>query len=225
MSTLALLRHPLSRALGARVRWAPVLAWVLLAVFVALVARKSEQAVYLALSRGFGAVSMPLLVYAMFGVVCPEGTLVGSARPLVFLGAPVRRATFVMGVAVVGLSALVCALLAVLVVGIAHGPTDPPLGNDLATSALVGALGGAAYAAYFSLGAAVFGRTGRGIFLVIDLLFAGFGAGALLTPRAHVRSLFGGTLAAHVSPSASSMVLGVMIVVFLLLASLRNRSR
>ncbi len=225
MSTLALFRHPMSRVLGAKLRWAPVLAWCLLSAFVALVARRQAHPVDAALARGFGAVSMPLLVFALFGLVCPEGTLTGAARPLLFVGAPARRAALVVAVTVAGLSALVCAVLAVVVVAIAHGPTDPPLGGDLLASAWIGALGGAAYATYFSLGSALFGKAGRGIFLVVDLLFAGFGVGALLTPRAHVRSLFGGTLAAHLSTRGSSVALAVMVVLFLLLATLRSRPR
>jgi len=225
MSSLSLLRHPFARIAGARGKWAPVLAWALLSVFVALLARRHDHSVDSALSRGFGAVSMPLLVFALFGVVCPEGTLSGAARPLVFLGAPARRAAFAVASAVVGLSALVCAVLAALVVVIAHGPTDPALGPDVLVSSLVGALGGAAYAAYFSLGTALFGTSGRGIFLVADLVLGGLGAGALASPRAHVRALFGGPLAAHFPLRGSSLALAVMVVVFVLLATLRSRQK
>ena len=116
MSSLSLLRHPFARITGARGKWAPVLAWTLLSVFVALLARRHDHSVDSALSRGFGAVSMPLLVFALFGLVCPEGTLSSAARPLVFLGAPARRAAFAVASAVVGLSALVCALLAAVCV-------------------------------------------------------------------------------------------------------------
>ena len=225
MSSLSLLRHPFARITGARGKWVPVLAWALLAVFVALLARRTDHAVESALARGFGAVSMPLLVFAVFGLVCPEGTLAGAARPLVFLGAPARRAAFAVASTVVGVSALVCAALAALVVVIAHGPTDPPLGADLLASSVVGALGGAAYAAYFSFGSSLFGTAGRGIFLVADLVLGGLGVGALVSPRAHVRALFGGPLAAHVSLRGSSIALAVMLVVFVLLATLRSRQK
>ena len=225
MSALALFRHPVSRVLSGRARWLPVLAWSALAILVAVLSRRQDHAVYVALSRGFGAVSMPLVVFAVFGLVCPEGTVVAAARPLVFLGAPARRAAVSIMLTVALVSAVVCAALGAAVVAIAHGPKDPSLGADLLTTAAVGALGGAAYAGYFSFGSAYFGAHARGIFLVMDVMLGGFGVGAVLTPRAHVRALFGGDLAGRLSPRGSYLALAVMLVLFLLLSTLRSRSR
>jgi len=225
VSALAVFRHPLSRVVSGRWRWLPIVAWSALALIVAFLSRRQDHSVLVALTRGFGAVSMPLVAFGALGLVSPEGSVVAAARPLVFLGAPARRAALSVVLTGALVSAFVCALLGVAVVAIAHGPKDPPLAPDLLTSAGIGALGGAAYVCYFSFGSTLLGAAGRGAFLVGDVLLAGFGAGAILTPRAHVRALLGGQLAAHLSPRASYAALGVMLALFLALTALRAGPR
>lgn len=221
MSALAAFRHPVARVVRGRTRWLPVLAWSVLAVLVAVLARRQDHAVFVALSHGFGAVTLPLVAFAVLGLVCPEGSLGAAAKPLVFLGASARRASLAVVLTAALVGALVCAAVAALVVVVAHGPTDPPLARDAAQSAAIGALGGAAYVAYFSFGSAILGASGRSVFLVADLLLAGAGVGAILTPRAHVRSLFGGELAGHLAPRTSFVALAILLAVFVLLVVAR----
>jgi hypothetical protein len=225
MSFFALLAHPLGRVVRARGAAFPVLAWALFAVFVAALARPHTTPVFDALTKGLGAVSLPLVAFALFGLVCPEGTIAAAARPLLFVGAPHARARVAVLVALVGTTALVAAVLGATVVLVAHGHADPPLGRDVAVSAGVSALGGAAYAVYYALGAALFGASGRGTFLVLDLVLGGLGAGAILTPRGHVRALFGGAHVVDLSARGSSIVLVLMLLVFGAAALARRSSR
>jgi hypothetical protein len=223
--TLALFRHPFSRLGSARVRWAPIAAWSLLSVLVALLARSKDHGVDMALARGFGSVTLPLVAFTCFGLVCPEGTLPEAAQPLIFVGASPRRAALTLLTTVLGLSAALSALVGAVVVLVAHGPSSAPLAADLVPTIGVSALGGATYAAYFALGTALFGKNGRGVFLGLDLFGAGLGVGSLLTPRAHLRALFGGRLAAGLPPRKSSLVLLGMLALFSLLAFVRSRRR
>ncbi len=219
------LRHPITRVTSARLRLLPALAWGALALLAAGVARSQPQAVSRALGGAFGGLALPLLALSCLVLVCPEGTLVEAGRPLLVLGATARRAALTMGLAVVGLAALGAGAVGALVVCVAHGPTDPPLAMDVATSASVAALGGAAYASYFTMGSALFGRHGGSALFVVDFLLGSMGVGALFTPRAHVRALFGGALAAHVTPRLSSVALVAMVLVFLGIAAWRSRPR
>lgn len=222
---LTLLRHPLARLRSARLRLLPALGWVLLSLAGAVAARLqsgSGHGVDRAVGGTFGPLLLPLLSLASLSLLCPEGTLAEAARPLVLLGAPLRRASLALGLAVVTLAATSAGVVAALVVAIAHSPGDAPLLLDLASTAGVSALGGAAYASYFLLGYAFLGRSGGGILFVLDFLAGGLGAGSLFTPRGHLRALLGGPLAAHLPPQTSSVLLVVMMVVFLLLATSRR---
>lgn len=223
--TLALFRHPFARLGSARVRWAPIGAWSLLSILVAILARPKAHGVDMALARGFGSVTLPLLAFTCFALVCPEGTLTEAAQPLVFVGASRKRAALTMLTTVLGLSAALSALVGAMVVVIAHGPGSSPLVADLVPTVGISALAGAAYAAYFALGTALFGKNGRGVFLGLDLFGAGLGVGSLLTPRAHLRALFGGRLAAGLPPRSSCLILLGMLVLFSTLAFVRSRRR
>jgi hypothetical protein len=107
------------------------------------------------------------------------------------------------------------AVLAALVVVVAHGVDDPPLARDAMVSAYVGALGGATYAAFFAMGAS-FGRRGGGrtVLLVLDWLIGGAtGVLGAVTPRAHLRSLLGGAPCDAMSERASAIwLLGIAVV-------------
>ena len=223
--SLTLPRHPLARLRSARLRLLPWLGWALLAVGGAVATRLqggSSHAVDHAVRGTFGPLILPLLALACVGLLCPEGTLAGAARPLALLGAPRLRAALTHGLAVITLAAASAGVLGALIVAVAHGPPDAPLLVDLPSTAGVAALGAAGYASYFMMGSAFLGRAGGGVLFVIDFLAGGFGAGALLTPRGHLRALMGGPLAAQLSPRVSSVALVVMAVVFLALASSRR---
>ncbi len=220
----ALVRLPLARVASARLRWLGVLPWALLAILSAVVlrARGGTSNVDAALLRSFGPIALPLLAYAASGLVLPSGSLAASAAPLVFLGAAPRRAALAIAATGSLVAGLLGGLLAAIVVVLAHGSADPPLLGDALRSFGVGALGGAAYGAYFSFGATFLRGQGRSVLLVLDLILGGYGAGALFSPRGHVRALLGGSLAAELTPRTSSVILIAMGLFFLGLASLRS---
>jgi hypothetical protein len=90
-------------------------------------------------------------------------------------------------------------------------------------SAWVSALGGAAYASLFAFGASLGKRGwGRSVMLAIDwLLGVGSGFGAALTPRAHVRSLLGGSAVMEMSGRVSAACLVLLALAFATAATKR----
>jgi hypothetical protein len=169
---------------------------------------------------------LPLLSYALVGTVVGWRSLAGSVGPLVSFGAPAARAAAVAG----GVAVLACAALgaglAAAVALIAHGVDDPPALADALASAYAGAMGGGAYAAWFTLGAS-FGRRGGGrpVLLVADwILGSGSGPIALGTPRGHLRNLLGGTPPGGWSERASAWALVGLALVCVLWAVRRCRS-
>jgi hypothetical protein len=117
-------------------------------------------------------------------------------------------------------SALLGAALAALVCAVAHGQADPPLVRDLVACAEIGALGGAAYASFFVLGAS-FGLRGlgRSILLVADWLFGGGrGIASVFFPRAHIRSLLGGSSTLGMPGSWSIAILVLLALAYAALA-------
>lgn len=223
----ALARPPLARITrGPRV-WVGVTAWCALALVVAEVARihGAPHGADHALIELYGAVAVPLVTYILVGAAVASQSLRGSTSPLVSFGAaPLRAALATLAVAVV-LSAAASAILGAAVALLAHGQADPPPVRDAVVSAYAGALGGAAYAAWFGLGAS-FGKRGggRSVFLALDwILGASSGAGAVITPRAHLRNLLGGAPPMELSQRASSAALVLLTVLFALLALRRSR--
>ena len=125
-----------------------------------------------------------------------------------FGAAPARAAGVTIGVAAAACAAL-GGVLGAAVALVAHGISDPPLWRDAIVSAYAGGLGGIAYAAWFSLGAS-FGRRGMGRagLLIADwVLGATSGAGAVMTPRGHLRNLLGGVPPMDLSQRASAFAL------------------
>jgi hypothetical protein len=123
-------------------------------------------------------------------------------------------------------SAVVAGVVGAVVVLIAHGPADPPLGRDAFTCLWVSALGGAAYAALFAYGASFGSRgAGRAVVLALDWVLGGETTAGVLTPRAHVRSLLGGEPAAMLPGRASALGLVLLTLFYALLALRRARSR
>jgi len=194
-----------------------VVAWTALAVVAALLARTRGSATGADhVMRGtFGAIVLPLLSYGVVGAALGGLGLAQSIRGTVSLGAEPRRAALAsIGVAV-AVSATAGGLLGLVVCGVAHGPLDPPLARDLPASLWIGALGGAAYAAYFSAASAIGKGWLRGVFLALDwILGASAGAGAALTPRGHVTSLLGGAQVAELSQRVSSAMLVAVVIVY-----------
>ncbi len=96
--------------------------------------------------------------------------------------------------------------------------------GDIVRSTALAALAGAAYGALFTAGAS-FGRTGGGAIFVLAvdaILGPGDTAMAAITPRAHLRALFGGVSPADVSSRSSCLALVVMIAFGLLVVNLRS---
>jgi hypothetical protein len=206
---------------------ASVLGWCAVATAVAIAARRDGwlHGADRVLIGPYGSLILPLLAYTVVGAVLGSKAFATSVAPLVALGAAPARATF----AAVSVAVLACALLGavlgVTVALVAHGAGDPSPLRDAAASAYAAGLGGAAYAAWFSWGAAmVRGGVGRAGLLVFDwVVGAGDGATALLAPRAHVRNLLGGVAPLDLAQSTSAAALVVIIVGCALLAGRRAR--
>ncbi len=213
LATLRMVRTPRSLV--------PAVLWIVLAMVAAFVERsRPVPAAGHVLLGAFGALALPLLVYALVGATLAGQSLSRATRPLVAFGAsPFRIAGATLVVAALA-SAVLSALLAASVATLAHGLTDPPLVRDALTTAWIGALAGASYAAYFALGAATFkSGVGRGIFLAIDwIMGSGSTASAVLTPRAHLRSLLGGEPVMDFSQRASAVALVVVGLIFAIFA-------
>jgi hypothetical protein len=223
----ALARQPIGRVVGRPRVWIAVGAWCVLACSVAFAARMrgSPHGADHVLIDTYGALALPLLAYVIVGATVASQSLRVSTAPLVAFGAsPARAAAVAIAVAAVSCAAL-GAVTAAAVAAVAHGVADPPLTRDAVTSAYAGALGGVAYAAWFSLGAAIGRRGGgRAVLLLVDwVLGATGGAGALVTPRGHLRNLLGGAPPMDVSQRVSAAALVAIASVCALVAVWRAR--
>jgi hypothetical protein len=111
-----------------------------------------------------------------------------------------------------------------LTVTVARGFGDPLWARDALSSALVGSLAGAGYAAWFALGSAL-GRRGGGRFwlLIADwLLGSGTTALALFWPRAHVRNLIGAPPVLDMSQPTAALSIGLLSAVCIVAALWRT---
>jgi len=223
----ALARPPLARIVRRPRVWIAVTAWCALALVVAEVARRRGAAhgADHVLVDTYGALIVPLLAYVFVGAAVASQSLRASTASLVAFGAAPLRAAL----ATLAVVALVCAassaVVGAAVASLAHGASDPPRVRDALASAYAGGLGGASYAAWFGLGAS-FGRRGggRSLLLVLDwILGATTGAGALVTPRAHLRNLLGGMPPMGLSERLSALALVALAVACALLAARRSR--
>ena len=114
--------------------------------------------------------------------------------------------------------AVVSALLSALAVLVASVGEVAEIRMDALTSGWIGALGGAAYVAWFSLGS-MWGKAGRGrlFLLAVDwVLGATTSAVAVPWPRAHLRSLLGGDLVVGLPAWQSSALLVVLACLYFL---------
>jgi hypothetical protein len=198
----------------------PIAAWSALALAAAVCVRGAAAG---PLEAVFAPLALPLLCFAVVGAALEGDGLRRSTRPLVALGAsPARVAAATLAVACLA-AAAVAALTGTCVALIAHGAGDPPIVGDALATAWVSALGGAAYAALFVLGAS-FGKRGGGRVLVLGvdwLLGSGTGTAALFAPRAHVRALLGGDAVAMLSGRASALCLVGLLLAYASLATAR----
>jgi hypothetical protein len=212
----ALARPPLARLLRGPRAWFGVVAWCALAFVFAMAARErgSAHGADHVLIDTYGALALPLMSYVIVGATVASQSLRASTAALVAFGAqPARAAAAAIAVAAAS-CAVVGALVAAAVAVVAHGIADPPRLHDAAASAYVGALGGVAYAAWFSLGASI-GRRGGGrvVLLVVDwILGATGGAAALASPRGHLRNLLGGVPPLDVSERSSAAALALLAI-------------
>jgi hypothetical protein len=221
----ALARAPLARLTRTpRTRFV-VLAWCALLAAVAMVTRTGGwvHGADHVLIETYGALVLPVLAYVIVGAVFGARSVSESTRALVALGANSVMAAMAAVAVAVSACALGGAALAAAVALIAHGTADPPMALDALTSAYAGALGGAAYAAWLTLGTAL-GRRGGGrvALLVVDwVLGAGSGATAAITPRAHLRNMLGGTPPMNLPESSSACALVILTIGCGLLATQR----
>jgi hypothetical protein len=204
--------------------------WAAVALVPAILARRTAtgHGADHALLGMYSAIALPFLAFAVVSGVLGRDGLGRSGLVLVNFGAAAGRVAIIAVMVAVVVSSLVGGGLGALVDAVAHGPLDPPFAQDALRSFAAGALGGAAYAAFFAFGASFGARGfGRSVLLVLDWIFgAGTSASALLTPRAHIRALLGGSAPLDVPGRASFAVLVVMTVGFALLAAARaSRAR
>ena len=216
-----------ARLAGAVVTWRPLLLLssllLLLAVAVGLIERGHDPLT--APDRTLDVLlsyALPLATFAVVGLASGRQRLDDVLWPLARFG--VQRRYLLLGWAlVVTLASLLLAALTVVVgVFVAYGAT-PGAQADALTSAWIAALGAAAYAGWFTLGA-TFWRRGRGRFapLLIDLV-VGTGTGVLAFPwpRAHLQNLLGNEPLLAMTQRSSSVVLLLSALVLPLLAALR----
>jgi hypothetical protein len=221
---LALARVPLARLVRTPRSIVIVALWTLVAIVSAIVARNGVSGADHVMRGSFGYVVVPLVAFAITGAALGGQGLKRAVRGIVALGADPRRAALAASLVAILASAVACAVLGFAVCAIAHGRGDPPVAADLLASTWVGALGGAAYAAFFAFGSAIGKGAMRGVFLAIDwILGAGAGVGSIFVPRGHLSALLGGTLAAEIPLRASCALLLLQVVVFTAIAVVLTR--
>jgi hypothetical protein len=155
--------------------------------------------------------TIPLTAYAAVARACRNGRLDDAVSGLARQGASRRGAVSGLIMSTAGAVGALGSLLAVLGVLVSRGFGSGGFGDAVA-SAWIGALGGAAYVAWFAL-ASLVGRRGggRSAAFVIDAVLGGAATfGAIPWPRAHLRSLVGGALVPGLSEWQSAVVLAVL---------------
>jgi hypothetical protein len=226
----ALAAVPWKRLVRAPRAWMALGFWVAVAVLPAVLerVRATGHGADHALLGFYASIALPFVAYSALSAVLGKDGLGPSGIPLANFGAPPGRVALFTATVAIAASAVLGGGLGVLVDVVGHGSLDPPLVEDALRALATGALGGAAYAAFFAVGASFGARGfGRSILLVLDWIFGtSAGTSSLLVPRAHVRSLLGGVAPLDVSARTSYLMLGGMIVVFTWFACARaSRAR
>ena len=156
----------------------------------------------------FGIV-LPLMAWAATRRACRRRRLDEAFSELAQHGADRRLLALGQAVANIALCLTLGVLVGVVTVLSARGLHDPATWRDVWASASVGALAGAAYACWFSLGAS-FGPYGGGTtaFLLLDwVLGSSASLFALPMPRAHVLNMLGATPPLGMSQVVSGVTL------------------
>ena len=195
-----------------------------LAALVALAERRVES--FGAASRSllgivFGLL-VPVALVATSGQVSFPLRLATSASFFARFGASRRAVALGMVVASMATAAVLAAAMGAVTAVIAHDPSAPPVASDALTTAWIGLLTGAAYAALFALGS-TFGARGGGRYwaLALDFLLGSGGATAVVMPRGHAQNLLGGAPPLMLSQPASAAALLAIAAVMTLLALAR----
>jgi hypothetical protein len=168
-------------------------------------------------------IALPLTAYAVAMRSFSRSRIDASLAEIARHGGS-RRSGVAGSVLVVMLSAAVCgALFGLIAVVVTRAPHDALLLRDAFTSTWIGALGGLAYGAWFSLGSQ-FGANGGGRFwfLILDwILGDGTSLGALPMPRAHIENLIGLPPVMSLPQWTSTVALAVLACLCLGLSMLR----
>ncbi len=188
------------------------------------VAFGSSGAVDRALLATFRVVT-PITIFALAADAADRTALRDAAWPAARFGASSHHVALGIALATALTAALVGALLAVVVVAAAWGPGAAPFIRDMLLSGWIGALTGAAYAGWFSLGATFLRRgLGRFVPLAADFLFGGSaGVVGALMPRGNAVNLLGGPSPLGLGQPASAGLLALSAVLLVLAASARCR--
>ena len=169
-------------------------------------------------------VALPLLCYAAASRACAGGLLGRAVEALARFGSNRRASAAGLLAASCGAASLFGVIVAVIGVTVARGADDPALLGDALTSAWIGALGGACYAAAFGLGS-LLGRDGRGRFVVLVadwLLGSASSFAALPFPRGHLRNLLGGEPVVGMAQWQASASLAALVVAYAAVALWRT---
>jgi hypothetical protein len=223
----ALARPAVARLVRGPRTWLFAGAWssLALALAVSAHARGLAHGADRVLLDAYGSIVLPLLAFGIVGALVGSRSFSATQAPLTALGArPIAAAAATLSVALASCIA-VGAVLAAAIALVAHGSSDPPPAGDALASAWAGALGGAAYASLFAFGSSL-GRSGGGrvLLLIADwVLGASQGPLAVVTPRAHLRNLLGGTGPAGMSGAASAAAIALLTAAFV--GGLLARSR
>ena len=220
MSTFstALVQIPLRRGVDIRRALLPVAGLAAVAFVAARLARDLAHPADGVLLQTVAPLVIPLATFAVVRATLGGRSLADAGELLLFFGARPRAVAAVHVLVAAFLAALAAVLATIVALVTVHAAPD-----DLLRSSALAALAGAAYGAVFAAGAS-FGRNGGGavVFLAVDaVLGAGTTAVAALTPRSHLRGLFGGVPPGDVSSRGSCVALVVMIALALLVGTFR----
>lgn len=203
---------------------AALVIFVLFAVVVALLERQhGAGAADRSLTGAAFGIALPLAAWGVVRRATHASRLDRSFAELARHGADRR----LLALGQLTATALACLMLGMLLGAVtvvaARGLADPATPADAWTSASIGAMAGAAYACWFTLGAS-FGRNGGGrtAFLMLDwALGASASALALPLPRGHILNLLGAQAPLGLSQAASALALTVLTFLLLALAIYR----
>lgn len=165
-------------------------------------------------------VALPLLVCFAMGQLTEHEGFARATYSMGRYGASRRRVALGLILLAVLIGAFSGSLLGGLAVALTRSLDEPAGLLDLATTAWIGALGGAAYGTLFALGTALDARgRGRLVLLVADwLLGSGVSVVAVPWPRGHLQNLLGATPVLGMPQWSATLVLAILGTVYAALA-------